>query len=63
MSAQSAGVAPPGSSTQQKQADKHHREDEQRVEQALVDQTADQQTIRTGIFPAPGFLRRFAKAR
>jgi hypothetical protein len=56
-------VASPGSSTQQKQADKQHREDEQRAEQALVDQTADQQTIRTGIFPAPGFLRRFAKAR
>jgi hypothetical protein len=61
MSAQSPGAASaaPTKQEQEKQQEKVG----QRSEQVLVEQTADQQTIRTGIFPAPRFLRRFAKAR
>jgi hypothetical protein len=47
--------------SQQQKAEQ--KAEQRRAEQALVDRTADQQTIRTGLFPAPRFLRRFAKAR
>jgi hypothetical protein len=42
---------------------KRTAQERKRAEQELVAATADQQKIRTGIFPAPEFLRRFAKAR
>jgi hypothetical protein len=47
--------APPATPSQQKV--------EQRTAQTLIERTADQQTFRTGIFPAPRFLRRLARAR
>jgi hypothetical protein len=34
-----------------------------RSEQELIAATAGQQRVRTGLLPAPGFLKRFAKAR
>jgi|HubBroStandDraft_3_1064219.scaffolds.fasta_scaffold603746_1 hypothetical protein len=34
-----------------------------RSEKDLVAATAGQQTVRTGLLPAPGFLKRLAKAR
>jgi hypothetical protein len=57
MSGQSSVVTPAQQTAEQQKAE------QQKAEQALVDRTADQQTIRTGLFPAPRFLRRVAKAR
>jgi hypothetical protein len=36
---------------------------QQSAEERLVAATADQQKVRTGLIPAPRFLRRLAKAR
>ena len=33
------------------------------VEQEMVERTAGQQNLRTGLFPAPKIIRRLAKAR
>jgi hypothetical protein len=44
------------------QTKKQRRADEKIAEQERVQQTAGQQTVQTGLFPAPAILRRFAKA-
>lgn len=44
------------------QTKKQRRADEKSAEQERLQQTANQQTVQTGLFPAPAILRRFAKA-
>ena len=44
------------------QTKKQRRADEKSAEKERLEQTANQQTVQTGLFPAPAILRRFAKA-
>ncbi len=44
------------------QTKKQRRAEEKSAEQERLEQTAGQQTVQTGLFPAPAILRRFAKA-
>jgi hypothetical protein len=56
-------MSTPSQSALAERPKKKQLSDEQRAEQQLVARTANQQKVRTGFFPAPRFLRRFAKAR